>query len=195
MAKPPLAISVRDAYLTAEGPSSWWVVPFPLGIIGGLRHKRHRGAFYPDNASFRGHRMNEASRQSTDQIVQLLTNVQQQLTRYVRTLVPNRSDAEEVLQETNLFVWRHADEFELGTNFAAWACKIAYYQVLTFRKRQSRSRLCFSDALVEQLADGAVDQPCPGERRGRSPRPVHGEAQRGRSGVLECVTSRGRPSR
>jgi len=102
--------------------------------------------------------MNEASRQSTDQIVQLLTNVQQQLTRYVRTMVPNRSDAEEVLQETNLFVWRHADEFELGTNFAAWACKIAYYQVLTFRKRQSRSRLCFSDALVEQLADGAVER-------------------------------------
>ena len=58
--------------------------------------------------------MNEASRQSTDQIVQLLTNLQQQLTRYVRTLVPNRTDAEEVLQETNLFVWRHADEFQLG---------------------------------------------------------------------------------
>ena len=100
--------------------------------------------------------MNEASRQSTDQIVQLLTNVQQQLTRYVRTLVPNRTDAEEVLQETNLFVWRHADEFELGTNFAAWACRIAYYQVLTFRKRQSRSRLYFSDALVEQLANSSV---------------------------------------
>jgi RNA polymerase sigma-70 factor, ECF subfamily len=100
--------------------------------------------------------MNEASGQSADQIVQLLTNVQQQLTRYVRTLVPNRSDAEEVLQETNLFVWRHADEFQLGTNFAAWVCKIAYYQVLTFRKRQSRSRLYFSDALIEQLAGKAM---------------------------------------
>lgn len=103
--------------------------------------------------------MNEASRQSTDQIVQLLTGVQQQVTRYVRTLVPNRTDAEEVLQETNLYIWRHADEFELGTNFAAWACKIAYYQVLTFRKRQSRSRLYFSDALVEQLAQSTVPNP------------------------------------
>ena len=46
----------------------------------------------------------------------------------------------------------------MGTNFAAWACKIAYYQVLTFRKRRSQSRLCFSDALVEQLADGAVER-------------------------------------
>lgn len=103
--------------------------------------------------------MNEASRQSTDQIVQLLTGVQQQVTRYVRTLVPNRADAEEVLQETNLYIWRHADEFELGTNFAAWACRIAYYQVLTFRKRQTRSRLYFSDALVEQLAQSAIPTP------------------------------------
>jgi RNA polymerase sigma-70 factor (ECF subfamily) len=103
--------------------------------------------------------VNEASHETTDQIVQLLTNFQQQLTRYVRTLVPNRIDAEEVLQETNLFIWRHADEFELGTNFAAWASKIAYYQVLTFRKRQSRSRLYFSDALVEQLAQSAAQHP------------------------------------
>ncbi len=100
--------------------------------------------------------MNETSHRDADQIVQLLTNVQQQLTRYVRTLVPNRADAEEVLQEANLFIWRHADDFELGTNFAAWACRIAHYQVLTFRKRQSRSRLCFSDALVDQLSQTAV---------------------------------------
>jgi RNA polymerase sigma-70 factor (ECF subfamily) len=103
--------------------------------------------------------MNEAASERNDQIVQLLTGVQQQLTRYVRTLVPNRADAEEVLQETNLFVWRHADEYELGTNFAAWACRIAHYQVLTYRKRQARSRLRFSDALVEQLAVSAARNP------------------------------------
>jgi RNA polymerase sigma-70 factor, ECF subfamily len=89
--------------------------------------------------------------------VELLTGVQQQLTRYVRTLVPNRSDAEEVLQETNLFIWRQADQYELGTNFAAWACSIAHFQVLTYRKRHARSRLCFSDALVEQLASSAAE--------------------------------------
>jgi RNA polymerase sigma-70 factor, ECF subfamily len=104
--------------------------------------------------------VNEAAAARNDRIVELLTAVQQQLTRYVRTLVPNRADAEEVLQETNLFLWRHADEYELGTNFAAWACKTAYYQVLTFRKRHARSRLCFSDALVEQLASYAARNPC-----------------------------------
>jgi RNA polymerase sigma-70 factor (ECF subfamily) len=96
--------------------------------------------------------MDHTDRQRDDNIVKLLTGVQQQLTRYVRALVPNRADCEEVLQETNLFVWRHCEEYEQGTNFAAWACKIAYYQVLSHRKRQARSRLCFSDALIEQLA-------------------------------------------
>ena len=96
--------------------------------------------------------MDEATSPRDDRIVELLTGVQQQLTRYVRTLVPNRSDAEEVLQETNLFIWRHSEQYELGTNFAAWACSIAHYQVLTYRKRHARSRLYFSDALVEQLA-------------------------------------------
>ena len=59
--------------------------------------------------------MDEATSPRDDRIVELLTGVQQQLTRYVRTLVPNRSDAEEVLQETNLFIWRHSEQYELGT--------------------------------------------------------------------------------
>jgi len=91
-----------------------------------------------------------------DQFVELLTGIQQQLTRYIRTLVPNRADAEEVLQETNLFLWRHAEEYQSGTNFAAWASKAAYYHVLTFRKRQARDRLRFSDVLIDQLSRTAA---------------------------------------
>jgi len=92
-----------------------------------------------------------------DKIVELLTGAQQLLTRYIRTLVPNRADAEEVLQETNLFIWRNADQYEPGTNFTAWVCRIAHYQVLSHRKRQVRSRLHFSDALVEQLVQNAAE--------------------------------------
>ena len=109
-------------------------------------------------------------------MVELLTGVQQQLTRYVRTLVPNRSDAEEVLQETNLFIWRHAGEYQPGTNFAAWACSIAHYQVLTHRKRHARSRLCFSDTLVEQLAATAAEASTRAFGRRRGVRGVRGEA-------------------
>ena len=91
-----------------------------------------------------------------DRFVALLIGVQKQLARYVRALVPNGSDAEEVLQETNLFLWHHAAEYEPGTNFAAWASTIAHYQVLSYRKRQARARRRFSDVLVEELAATVV---------------------------------------
>ncbi len=103
--------------------------------------------------------MYEPSRPHSDQIVELLIGVQKQLARYVRALIPNRADAEEVLQEANLFIWHHADDFELGTNFTAWAIKIAHFQVLTCRKRQARARRYFSDVLVEQLASTAARNP------------------------------------
>jgi RNA polymerase sigma-70 factor (ECF subfamily) len=51
-----------------------------------------------------------------------------------------------------LVVWRRFPQYELGTNFTAWACSIAHYQVLSNRQRRGRSRVCFSDALVAQLA-------------------------------------------
>jgi RNA polymerase sigma-70 factor (ECF subfamily) len=71
---------------------------------------------------------------------------------FVRSLVPNRADAEEVLQNVNLFLWRNADEFTPGTNFVAWAFQIARFEVLTYRKRMAREKSRFSDEVVEQLA-------------------------------------------
>lgn len=93
----------------------------------------------------------------TEELVSLLTGVQRRLYLYIRSMVPQREDAEEVLQEVNLFIWRHSDEFTPGTDFAAWAYRIAYYHVLTYRKRMARQKVRFCDALVEQLAQKAVD--------------------------------------
>jgi RNA polymerase sigma-70 factor (ECF subfamily) len=90
-----------------------------------------------------------------EQLLTLLISHQQRLAGFVRTLVPNRADAEEVLQEVCLYIWRHADEFQLGTDFAAWAFRVAHFHVLTWRKRQSRDRLVFDELLVDQLATDA----------------------------------------
>lgn len=90
-----------------------------------------------------------------EQLLALVTSHQRRLAGFVRTLVPSRTDAEEVLQDVNLYIWRHAEEFESGTNFAAWALRIAHFHVLTWRKRQSRERLVFDDGLLERLSIAA----------------------------------------
>jgi RNA polymerase sigma-70 factor (ECF subfamily) len=87
--------------------------------------------------------------------VRLLGQNQRRLFLYVMTLVSSAGDAEEIIQETNLVLWREFDRFQPGTNFAAWACKVALHQVLAWRKRKQRDRLEFSPAFLEAVAEEA----------------------------------------
>ncbi|MBA4188104.1 MAG: RNA polymerase subunit sigma-70 [Planctomycetaceae bacterium] len=88
-----------------------------------------------------------------DEFVRLLAQNQRRLFVYVHTLVNNHADAEEVLQNTNLVLWREFGTFELGTNFAAWACRVALNQVLAWRKKRQRDRLQFSDDFLTAIAN------------------------------------------
>ena len=49
--------------------------------------------------------------------------------------------------------WRKAEEFEAGTSFVAWACQVAYFNVLSHRRRKSRDRHTFGDDLFDYLAE------------------------------------------
>jgi RNA polymerase sigma-70 factor (ECF subfamily) len=77
------------------------------------------------------------------------------LSAFAMSLIPNWADADDVLQQTNLVLWKKFDQFELGSNFFAWASRILYLEAKEFRKKQLRSKLLFSDAFVETVADEA----------------------------------------
>jgi RNA polymerase sigma-70 factor (ECF subfamily) len=96
------------------------------------------------------------SPERVDAFVRLLGQNQRRIFLYVMALVPSWNDAEEIVQETNLVLWREFGQFELGTNFAAWSCKVAFHQVLAWRKRKQRDRLQFSPAFLEAVAEEAA---------------------------------------
>jgi RNA polymerase sigma-70 factor (ECF subfamily) len=77
---------------------------------------------------------------------------------YIMALLPTANEASDVLQETSLVLWRKFGTFQPGTNFFAWACKIARFQVLKHRERQGRSARLFDVGLFEKLADEARDE-------------------------------------
>ena len=83
--------------------------------------------------------------------VRLLTQHERRVYGYILRMVPNWCEADEVLQETNIRLWEEFDRFEPGTDFAAWAIRVAHYQVLTWRKRRDRSRLVFSEEAVFKM--------------------------------------------
>ena len=98
-----------------------------------------------------GQRDNEAFYRS-------LIDAQRGLYAYILRLLPNPTDANDVLQETNLVIIGKQSEFRTGANFIAWAAGIARYQVLAFRRDAGRERLVFGDQLVDQLATRGVVQ-------------------------------------
>lgn len=73
-------------------------------------------------------------------LVAQLTAAQGALYAYVCALLGGSRDAADVLQETNLVLWKKADEFDPGRSFIAWACKIAFFQVLAYRQRRASDR-------------------------------------------------------
>ena len=96
--------------------------------------------------------MPDASTEKLDQFVAAFLGSQRRLYQFVHSLVPETSDAEDVLQDASLVMWKKFDEFEAGTNFYAWASRIAYFEILNFRRRKSPETLLFDPATFDKMA-------------------------------------------
>lgn len=73
-------------------------------------------------------------------------------------MLRNRSEVDDVLQETNLTLCRQVNEFSEIKDFTAWACRVAYYRVLAFRKERGRDRHIFSEETLRLVAEESEDQ-------------------------------------
>ncbi len=92
------------------------------------------------------------------QFVAQLTECQLPLLLYVRSLLPGDAAAADVAQQANAKIWEKREDFQIGTNFKAWAFSIARFEVLNYRKQQARdSRLVFSDELQQTIADELME--------------------------------------
>jgi RNA polymerase sigma-70 factor (ECF subfamily) len=111
----------------------------------------------------------DAAASRTGEFVRLLTAAQSRLYAYICALVGAAAGARDVLQETNLVLWEKVQEYDPGRPFLPWAYRIAYLQVLAYRKRYARSRLVFDEALLNAVAGEFVrrderDQPAQDRR-------------------------------
>lgn len=100
----------------------------------------------------------EAGHDRMADFLELYSRHYQRLQYYITALLPTSNDAADVLQETSMVLWRKFHTFELGTNFFAWACKIARFQVMKYHEQQGRSARFFDNNLLEKLAVEAEDE-------------------------------------
>ena len=88
----------------------------------------------------------------TDRFVRMFGAAYHRIYACVLTLLPDPTDADDVLQETSLVLWRKFDEFRPDGDFVKWACGVAYNQARKFRRERARAGLQFSDQLMERIA-------------------------------------------
>lgn len=89
---------------------------------------------------------------SSESFVMRLTEAQCDLHAYIAYLVGNRDEAMDVLQETNIVLWRESARYDTDKPFIAWAKAVAYYQALAHLKKKSRDKLVFDEDLLLLLA-------------------------------------------
>ncbi len=87
-----------------------------------------------------------------DDLALELIEVQNRLSGYIYSLILNHELAKDILQRTNVVLLEKRDTFETGTNFFAWACRVAYHEVLATRRDLAREKLVFDDQLLPVLA-------------------------------------------
>ena len=70
-----------------------------------------------------------------DEFISLVMANQRKIYSFIVHFVPNRSDADDLFQETVALMWEKFKIFEEGTSFAAWGIQIAHYKRLLSSQR------------------------------------------------------------
>jgi len=76
-----------------------------------------------------------------------------QLFGYALTLLGNRSDAEDVVQQVSVILWEKRDQYVAGTNFMAWARTITRFQAANLRRKEAIRR---HEPLLDEQLEAAV---------------------------------------
>lgn len=96
------------------------------------------------------------TKESSKRFLSLLLPAQKSLFAYILYHVPNRNEAEDVLQDVMATMLTKFDDYQEGTNFIGWAISIAKYNILALRRNNKRMRLIFDETDMDRFQDEAV---------------------------------------
>ena len=94
--------------------------------------------------------------QDVAEFVRLFTAHEGRLRALAVSLVLNFNDAEDVLQQASLAIWKKFDQYQPGTNFMYWAGRFVYLHALRHRRQNAKAKMAFGDAFMEAILKAAA---------------------------------------
>jgi len=94
--------------------------------------------------------MDDAERQI--QFTQRFSESERAMRAFAYSLVPNREDVNDIIQDTLKELWRNFDKYDAERPFLPWANRFVYRQVLIHRRSTAiRLKYTFSEETVRRL--------------------------------------------
>ncbi|MBI1375074.1 MAG: sigma-70 family RNA polymerase sigma factor [Phycisphaera sp.] len=121
-----------------------------------------------------------------------LTACQSRLFAYITAMVPDRNQAHDILQQANLAMLRKADEYDSSRDFVGWACKVAYFEVLAYRRGRARDRHRFDERFLEVISRDAESRVASHDRRGAALADCMGKLNAGQRDLIDQRYTSGR---
>jgi RNA polymerase sigma-70 factor, ECF subfamily len=118
--------------------------------------------------------------EQAEQFAALWTTAQPTIAAFIRMLITDYQQAEEVLQRVAVTLVRKFDQYDQSRPFGAWAVGVAKYEVLYYRRERATDKHLFGDEIIDHIASRYevfaedVDpvrealQQCIGQLKGRS---------------------------
>ena len=95
----------------------------------------------------------DSGKQDRDEVIVSRMNAsQRQLRAFIIGLVPSASDADDLLQEVNMALWRKRDQYDLDQDYLPWAYGFAAMEVRGYRRKAAKDQHWFSDSTIDMLA-------------------------------------------
>jgi RNA polymerase sigma-70 factor (ECF subfamily) len=117
-----------------------------------------------------------------DRFVEQFVRCQDRVYAYIVTMLPNRTDAEEVFQQTSMALWKKWPQYDPSRDFVRWACGMAHLEVCNFlRKHAGRATVGLSEDVLQEVAQVRLD--------------MHETLESRRQALLGCLNELKRQSR
>ncbi len=94
----------------------------------------------------------EDSSAAQQRFLSLFLRSEREVFRYVAALVPNVTDAEDIVQQTALALWEKFELYNPAQPFTPWACRFALNKARQWIERRQRWQALLEHGLGEELA-------------------------------------------
>jgi RNA polymerase sigma-70 factor (ECF subfamily) len=100
----------------------------------------------------------DKAEEDAKKFMSLLVPNQRQIYAFILCLTANRTEADDILQDTLAEMWSKFNDYQDGTNFTAWAVTIARYKVMHSIDKNKSYRFHFEPRLLELLQQEIVSR-------------------------------------